>query len=265
MTELLTVPSRNPLDAPLTGLEQVIEAAMADPAHWRAFEELLSTVDLFVAPDGHSLAAIKPGETGMRVLRPEDTMEVKGVTLDDGRVAAGAFTDPRRLKAVWGEDTVFIAMNGRQVLHLFREGPMILNPGSPRVMVFQKDDIAALLDAATRHAQAAQANGAVSEGGRPSGKVDLSMPNPIPDVLVQRLAAAFGPVGGTGITAAWLARAHWSEVDRRGFYLDVRTARPSDEIRAMVERAVSGVGFGSDTLDVAVGPAREDGVGVRVV
>lgn len=260
MTDFLTTPSLNPLDAPLTGLEQVIEAAMADPTHWRAFEELLSTVDLFVAPDGHSLAAIKPGETGMRVLRPEDTMEVKGVTLDDGRVAAGAFTDPRRLKSIWGEDTVFIAMNARQVLHLFREGPMILNPGSPRVMVFQKDDIASLLAAATRHAQAAN-----SEGGRPSGKVSLTMPDPVPDVLVQRLAAAFGPVGGTGITAAWLARARWSDVDRWGFYLDVRTARPSDEIRAIVQRAVTGVGFGSDTLDVAVGPAREDGVGVRVV
>lgn len=260
MTDFLTVPSLTPLDAPLTGLEQVIEAAMADPVHWRAFEELISTVDLFVAPDGHTLAAIQPGETGMRVLRPEDTMEVKGVTLDDGRVAAGAFTDPRRLKAVWGEDTVFIAMNGRQVLHLFREGPMILNPGSPRVMVFQKDDIAALLEAAARHAATGK-----SEGGRPSGKVHLTPPNPVPDVLVQRLAAAFGPVGGTGITAAWLARAHWSEVDRWGFYLDVRTGRPADEIRALVERAVTGVGFGSDTLDVAVGPAREDGVGVRVV
>jgi hypothetical protein len=33
----------------------------------------------------------------------------------------------------------------------------------------------------------------------------------------------------------------------------------------MVERAVHGVGFGDDTLDVAVGPAKEDGVGVRVV
>jgi len=260
MTDFLTTPSPAPLDAPLTGLEQVIEAAMADPVHWRAFEELLATTDLFIAPDGQSLAAIAPGESGMRVLRPEDTMEVKGVTLDDGRVAAGAFTDPRRLQAVWGEDTVFIAMNGRQVLKLFGEGPMILNPGSPRVLVFQKDDIQALLTAATRHAE-----GAKSGGGRPSGKVNLSVPQPAPATLVERLSAAFGPVGGSGVTAAWLARAHWSEVDRWGWYLDVRTARPNDEIRAMVERAVSGVSFGSDTLDVAVGPAKEDGVGVRVV
>lgn len=260
MTDFLTSPSPAPLDTPLTGLEQVIEAAMADPVHWRAFEELLATTDLFVAPDGRTLAGIKPGDSGMRVLRPEDTLEVKGVTLDDGRVAAGAFTDPRRLQSAWGEDTVFIAINGLQVLKLFGEGPMILNPGSPRVMVFQKDDIAALLAAGRSHLAAGK-----SEGGRPSGKVDLTTPHPVPDVLVQKLAAAFGPIGGTGITAAWLARAHWSEADRWGWYLDVRTARPSDEIRAMVGRAVTGVSFGTDTLDVAVGPMREDGVGVRVV
>lgn len=260
MTDFLTAASPAPLDTALNGLEQVIEAAMADPVHWRAFEELLATADLFLAPDGATLAGIQPGATGMRTLRPDEGMDVKGVTLDDGRVAAGVFTDPRRLRSLWGEDTTFIAMNGRQVLHLFREGPIILNPGSPRVMLFQKNDIADLLAAANRHAEALKAG-----GGRPSGKVHLTTPEPVPTVLVERLAAAFGPVGGTGVTAAWLARAHWSEVDRWGWYLDVRTARPADEIRAMVERAVSGVSFGTDTLDVAVGPAREDGVGVRVI
>jgi hypothetical protein len=144
MTDFLTAPSPAPLDAPLNGLEQVIDAAFADPVHWRAFEELLPTVDLFLAPDGKTLEGIQPGAIGMRTLRPEEGMDVKGVTLDDGRVAAGVFTDPRRLKSIWGEDTTFIAMLGRQVLHLFREGPIILNPGSPRVMLFEKDDIAAL-------------------------------------------------------------------------------------------------------------------------
>ncbi len=260
MTDFLTAPSPAPLDKPLNGLEQVIDAAFADPKHWRAFEDILPTVDLFLAPDGATLAGIQPGATGMRTLRPDEGMDVKGVTLDDGRVAAGVFTDPRRLQAMWGEDTTFIAMNGRQVLHLFREGPIILNPGSTRVMLFQQDDIAALLAAAARQAEAT-----MSPGGKPSGKVSLSVPDSVPAVLVEKLAAAFGPVGGTGITAAWLARAHWSEVGRSGWYLDVRTQRPMDEIRAMVQRAVHGVSFGDDTLDVAVGPAKEDGVGVRVV
>jgi hypothetical protein len=260
MTDFLTAASPAPLDAPLNGLEQVIDAARADPAHWRAFEELMATVDLFLAPDGATLAGIQPGATGMRTLRPEEGMDVKGVTLDDGRVAAGVFTDPRRLQSLWGEDTTFIAMNGRQVLHLFREGPIILNPGSTRVMLFQKDDIADLLAAATRRMEITRAG-----GGRPSGKVNLFAPDPTPVTLVERLAAAFGPVGGTGVTAVWLARANWLEDNRQGWYVDVRTTRPSDEIRAMVERAVSGLGFGDDTLDVAVGPAKEDGVGIRVI
>jgi hypothetical protein len=155
---------------------------------------------------------------------------------------------------------VFIAMNGRQVLHLFREGPIILNPSSTRTMVLQKDDIEALIAASARHTHVDRAS-----GGGPSGKVSLFEPEPTPVALVQKLAAAFGPVGGSGVTAAWLARAHWLETNRHGWYLDVRTARPLDEIRAMVERAVAGLGFGDDTLDVAVGPLKEDGVGIRVV
>jgi hypothetical protein len=72
MTDFLTAPSPAPLDAPLNGLEQVIDAAMADPVHWRAFEDLMSAVDLFLAPDGETLAGIQPGATGMRTLRSDE-------------------------------------------------------------------------------------------------------------------------------------------------------------------------------------------------
>ncbi|MDB5421632.1 MAG: hypothetical protein JWR59_1579, partial [Brevundimonas sp.] len=91
MTEFLTAPLNTPMDEPRNGLEQIIEAAMADPAHWRAFEQLLPTVDLYIAPDGETLKAIEPGATGMRTLRPDEVIDVKGVTLDDGRTAAGAY------------------------------------------------------------------------------------------------------------------------------------------------------------------------------
>lgn len=260
MTEFLTAPLNAPMDEPRNGLEQIIEAAMADPAHWRAFEQLLPTVDLYIAPDGETLKAIAPGASGMRTLRPDEVIDVKGVTLDDGRTAAGAYTDPSRLRANLGEDAVFIAMNARQVLNLFREGPVILNPGSPRVMLFQKDDIASLLAAAER------ADGQRQTGGRPSGTVQLNTPTIVPTVLVERLTTAFGPVGGTGITAAWLARAVWPEADRAGWYLDVRTTRPMDEVRAMVQRAVTGVSFGQESLDIAVeAPGAQDGVGIRIV
>lgn len=260
MTEFLTAPLSTPMDEPRNGLEQVIEAAMADPSHWRAFEQLLPTTDLYIAPDGETLKTIEPGATGMRTLRPDQVIDVKGVTLDDGRTAAGAYTDPARLRAHLGEDVVFIGMNARHVLDLFREGPIILNPGSPRVMLFQKDDIDALIAAAERAAAPRQ------EGGRPSGTLQLKTPQITPTVLVERLTQAFGPVGGTGITAAWLARAVWTEAQREGWYLDVRTARPMDEIQAMVQRAVTGVSFGQESLDIAVeAPGARDGMGIRIV
>lgn len=233
---------------------------MADPSHWRAFEQALASVDLYVAPDGATLSGIEPGASGMRTLRPDQTLDIKGVSLDDGRNAAAVFTDPARLRVQFGEDAVFIAMNGRHVLNLFHEGPIILNPGSPRVMLFQKDDIAALL------AGAAQADGERQAGGRPSGKVQLHMPQIRPTVLVERLTRAFGPVGGTGVTAVWLARAVWPDVQQEGWFLDVRTTRPMDEVRAMVQRAVTGIAFGQESLDVSVeAPGAQDGVGIRIV
>lgn len=260
MTEFLTQPANAPLDDARNGLEQIIEAAMADPSHWRAFEQVLPTTDLFIAPDGETLKGVTPGESGMRTLRPDETIEVKGVKLDDGRTAASVFTDPSRLKASLGEDAVFIAMNGRHVLNLFREGPIILNPGSTRVLVFQKDDIAALIAAADQAAAPQQA------GGRPTGTVQLSNPAIAPTVLVERLTNAFGPVGGTGVTAAWLARAVWPQTRSEGWYLDVRTTRPVDEIRAMVQRAVTGVSFGAESLHVSgEAPGGADGVGIRIV
>ena len=260
MTDFIAVPRNEPLDAPLTGLEQVIEAAMADKTHWRAFEALLPTVDLFVVPEGATLAAIQPGDTGMRTLRPDQTLDLRGVQLDDGTAAAAVFTDPRRLQSLWGEDTVFIAMNAWRLLTLFRDRPVLLNPGSPRVMLLGIDDVAALLAAAEALAPVA---GDVS---RPTGTVQLGLPQQEPTVLIDRLKSALGPVGGTGITAAWLARAHWAEANRWGWLLDVRTDRPMDEVRAMVGRAVTGVAFGQDTLDVSVETAGgKDGVGVRVV
>ncbi len=262
MADFLSIPSNEPLDAPLTLLEQVIEAAMADPSHWRAFEDLLPTVDLFVVPEGETLAGIAPGDAGMRTLRPDQTFDLRGMTLDDGTTAAVVFTDPRRLQALWGEETVFIAMNAVHLLTLFRDRPVMLNPGSPRVMTFGVEDVAALLAAAAARAEAQVGQSA----GRPTGTVQLGTPEREPTVLVDRLKTAFGPVGGSGVTAAWLARAHWAETNRWGWMLDLRTDRPIDEIRAMVGRAVSGVGFGTDTLDVSVEKAGgKPGAGIRIV
>lgn len=262
----LTAPMEQVADQPLTGLEQVIEAALGDPQHWRAFEALLPRVDLYIAPAGETAKRAQAGD-GMRTLRPEDQLELRGIDLDDGRTAAAAFTDPARLTALWGDGLPVIGMNALSLLKLWRDRPVMLNPGSPRVLLFQTDDVAALIAAGEAHAAAAAAAPATARGlGPSSGKVKLSAPDRMPELLVQRLVSAFGPVGGTGVTAAWLARAHWEEAGQDGWFLDFRTSRPSDEIRAMVQRAVTGVSFGDESLDISVAPSGgADGVGIRFI
>lgn len=263
----LTAPMEQQPDAALTGLEQVIEAALTDPRHWRAFEALLPRVDLYISPEGETARRAAAAGEGMKTLRPDEQMELRGVTLDDGRTAAAAFTDPKRLTAVWGDDLPVIGLNALALLKLWRDRPVLLNPGSPRVLLFQVDDVAALIAAGEAHAAQTTAGAATARAvGPSSGKVRLTAPDRMPELLLERLVQAFGPVGGTGVTAAWLARADWEEAGQRGWFLDFRTSRPSDEIRAMVQRALTGVSFGDESLDVSVAPSGgADGVGVRFI
>jgi hypothetical protein len=249
----VTFDPADPLNQPLTGLEQVIEAALADPVHWRAFEALLPAGDLFVVPEGAAVAG-----TGMRTLRPDETLDLRGVVLADGVIAGAVFTDPRRIAAIWGQEVSCIAMNGIRVLKLFRDRPVLLNHGSARPLLFQIEDVDALI---------AAADALPADPVRPTGTVQLGHPEKSPVVLLERLRTAFGPADGdTGISAAWVARAHWAETNHWGWMVDVRTARPADEIRAMVGRAVAGVSFGDETLDVSVAPAGgKAGAGIKVV
>jgi hypothetical protein len=266
LTAPIVAPGDQTIDAPLTGLEQVIEAAMADPQHWAAFEALLPRVDLYISPEGETAKGLKAGEVGMKTLRPDEQLDLRGVRLDDGRTAAAAFTDPRRLTAVWGADRPIIAINALSVLRLWRDRPVMLNPGAPRVLLFQIDDVANLIAAGEAHAAEQKAAATSRPVGPSSGQVRLASPDRIPETLLARLTQAFGPVGGTGVTAAWLARATWSESGQQGWFLDIRTSRPSDEIRAMVQRAVTGLAFGEETLDVSVAPSGGvDGTGIRFV
>ena len=261
--KFITAPLTRRPDAALNGLEQVIEAAMEDPQHWRAFEALLPRVDLYISPEGEAakeaIAAAGQGG-GMRVLRSEDHLELRGIVLEDGRTAAVVFTDPQRLTGLWS-DLPIVGMNALALLKLWRDRPVLLNPGSPRAFLFEIEDVAALIAAGEAHAAAGRAT-----AGPVSGKVTLSPPERIPELLLQRLVQAFGPVGGSGVTAAWLARARWEEAGQQGWFLDFRTSRPSDEIRAMVQRALTGVGFGDETLDISVAPSGgADGVGIRFI
>lgn len=257
MTDATPTPAAPATDAPLNGLEQIIDAAMADPVHWRAFEAMLASVDLVVVPEGAFAAAIDLDQPGTRVLRPDQQMDLRGVQLEDGVTAAAVFTDPRRMQAVWG-GLPWIAMSARHLLRLFHDRPVMMNPGSPRALLFQTEDVAALLAATDAVAQTQ---------GRPTGTVQLGPPAQAPTLLVDRLKAAFGAADGvTGISAAWLARAHWAETNRWGWMLDVRTVRPMDEVKAIVSRAITGVNFGDETLDVSLeAPGGKDGTGIRLV
>lgn len=260
----LTAPMELPADEPLNGLEQVMAAAMNDPQHWRGFEALLPRVDLYISPEGDTAKRAAAAGDRMSVLRPDEQLELRGVNLDDGRTAAVAFTHPQRLAALWGEAQPVIGMNALSLLKLWRDRPVLLNPGSPRAFLFQTEHVADLIAAGDAY----QVEAAASQRpvGPSSGRVKLSSPDRMPELLVQRLVSAFGPVGGTGVTAAWLARAHWEETAQQGWFLDFRTSRPSDEIRAMVQRAVTGVSFGDESLDVSVAPSGgADGVGIRFI
>lgn len=262
----ITAPLEQPLDEPMTGLEQVIEAAMADPTHWRAFEALLPRVDLYISPEGETARRAASSGEGMKTLRPDEQLELRGIQLDDGRTAAAAFSDPRRLAALWGGNLPVIGMNALALLRLWRDRPVMLNPGAPRALLFQVEDVEALIAAGEAHLAAASAATPPRPAGPSSGKVTLAAPERLPELLVQRLVNAFGPVGGSGITAAWLARARWEETGEAGWFLDFRTSRPSDEIRAMVQRALTGVSFGDETLDLSVAPSGgSDGIGIRIV
>lgn len=262
MTDPTSTPSSTPpssgdtpgIDRPLNGLEQIIEAAMEDPVHWRAFEAMLASVDLVVVPEGAFAASVDLSQPGTRTLRSDQQMDLRGVTMDDGVIAAAVFTDPRRMQAIWG-DLPWIAISARHLLRLFHDRPVILNPGSPRALLFQIEDVAALLAATDAVAQTQ---------GRPTGTVQLGTPEHEPTLLMEQFRAAFGPANG--VTAAWLARAHWAETNRWGWMLDVRTDRPMDEIKAIVSRAVTGVNFGEETLDVSVEtPGGKDGAGIRLI
>jgi len=67
------------------------------------------------------------------------------------------------------------------------------------------------------------------------------------------------------IDAAWRGRARWNEARMMGWFLDIRTDEPADEIVALCERAVRGLAFGGEVFDVSVSkPGGEKGIGGKI-
>jgi hypothetical protein len=92
----------------------------------------------------------------------------------------------------------------------------------------------------------------------------LGAPAEAPDDLVARLKGAY--LAEPAVVAAWLALAHWPETDKRGWYLDVRTAMKPDDIGALTSRALTGADTHHLALDMVVKlPGGAPGVGIAIL
>lgn len=241
-------------DNPMNPLEVALYEGLADHTKMGLFEQLMLEADLYAVPEPDSPGGA-PGEEGPRVLRTGEQLILRGVVLNDDRNTVTLFTDPRRATAMFGQDTRILAMNGRVLLDMLKDALILLNPGGGKGLLLNPDQIRAVL----QHAPVPVA------AHRPSGTVELS---DVPEAqhpigLIGRLNEAFK---GYPVAAAWLARARWMEARQMGWHLDVRSAAPADEVRAILNRAVRGLAFGGEVFDVSVSaPGGEDGVGVKVV
>lgn len=241
-------------DNPLNPLEVALYEGLADPSKMGLFERLMLEADLYAVPEADGPGGA-PGEQGPRVLGAGEQLILRGVVLNDGRNTVTLFTDPRRATQMFGQDTRILGMNGRALLDILKDSLILLNPDGGKGLLLNPDQIRAVLE----HPAVPVA------ASRPSGTVDLAdVPEPQhPVALIGRLNEAFKALP---VDAAWLARARWNEAQQMGWYLDVRTDRPADEVRSLLERAVRGLAFGGEVFDVAVGkPGGADGVGVKVV
>jgi len=240
-------------DNPMNPLEVALYEGLADHTRMGLFEQLMLEADLYAVPEAEGPGGT-PGEEGPRVLRTGEQLILRGVVLNDGRNTVTLFTDPRRATAMFGQDTRILGMNGRALLDILKDALILLNPDGGKGLLLNPDQIKAVL----QHAPIPVA------APRPSGTVDLAdVPEPQhPIALIGRLNEAFKALP---VDAAWLARARWNEAQQMGWYLDVRTDKPADEVRAILDRAVRGLAFGGEVFDVSVGkPGGEDGVGVKV-
>ncbi len=250
-------PATSPLtftDNPMNPLEELLYAGLADPAQMGVFERIMLEADLYAVPEADGPGGT-PGDDGARVLRPGEQLILRGVVLNDGRDTVTLFTDPRRAGQMFGEDTRVIAMQGRKLLDMLKDTVILLNPAGGKGLMMEPGQIRAVLEHPPVEPAAAR---------RPSGPVELAEPpEPYhPIALIARLNEAFK---GLKIDEAWLARARWNEARMMGWFLDIRTDQPADEIVALCERAVRGLPFGGEVFDVSVSkPGGEKGVGVKV-
>ena len=249
-------PAQTPMtftDNPMNPLEELLYAGLADATRMGAFEQVMLEADLYAVPEADSPGGT-PGDDGTKVLRVGEQLILRGVVLNDGRNTVTLFTDPRRAIQMFGEDTRVLAMQGRKLLDMLKDAVILLNPADGKGLMMEPDQIKAVLE----HAPVDISR------SRPSGPVELAEPPEpnVPIVLVGRLRELFQDLK---VDEAWLARARWNEARMMGWFLDIRTDEPADEVIALCERAVRGLAFGGEVFDVSVSkPGGEKGVGVKI-
>lgn len=249
-------PAQTPMtftDNPMNPLEELLYAGLADATRMGAFEQVMLEADLYAVPEADSPGGT-PGDDGTKVLRTGEQLILRGVVLNDGRNTVTLFTDPRRAIQMFGEDTRVLAMQGRKLLDMLKDAVILLNPADGKGLMMEPDQIKAVLG----HAPVDISR------SRPSGPVELAEPPEpnVPIVLVGRLRELFQDLK---VDEAWLARARWNEARMMGWFLDIRTDEPADEVIALCERAVRGLAFGGEVFDVSVSkPGGEKGVGVKL-
>lgn len=240
-------------DNPMNPLEEALYEGLADASQMGIFEQLMLEADLYAVPDAGGPGST-PGDDGNKVLRQGEQLILRGVVLNDGRNSVTLFTDPRRAAKMFGEESRIIAMQGRALLDILKDTVVLLNPEGGKGLLLEADQIKAVLG----HAPIRPL--------RPvSGRVELHAVEPEnePVMLMRAIMDTFpAPM----VEAVWLARAIWPDVGQIGWFMDIRSDRPADELKALAARGVRGLKFGTETLDVSVGkPGGKPGVGIKVI
>jgi hypothetical protein len=241
-------------DNPMNPLEVALYEGMADQSKMGLFERVMLEADLYAVPEAGAPGST-PEEDGTRVLRPNEQMVLRGVVLHDGRKTVTIFTDPRRAVQMFGEDTRIIAMKGRNLLTMMQSHVILLNPAGGRGLLIEPEQAKAILEHEPAPADL---------GKRPTGSVELS-DVPLPQHPITLIARLWDALRGVRIEGAWLARANWMEAQQMGWFLDLRTEAPADEVKALIERGLRGLDFGGEVFDISVSkPGGEDGTGIKL-
>lgn len=240
-------------DNPMNPLEEALYEGLADASRMGLFERLMLEADLYAVPEPEGPGG-KPGDDGAKVLRAGEQLILRGVVLNDGRNTVTLFTDPRRATKMFGDDARILAMQGRALLDILKDAVVLLNPEGGKGLLLNPDQIRAVLE---------------HEPVRPlrpvSGRVELHEVEPEnePVMLMRAIMDAFP---APTVEAVWLARAVWPDLGQIGWFMDIRSDRPADELKALAMRGVRGLKFGPETLDVSVSkPGGAKGVGVKVI